>query len=457
MAEKFANQFDEAYAFLLDLPRYDKRAASALKPGFERIIGLLERMGNPQETYPSVLVAGTNGKGSTASMMSAICSEHGLRTGLHTSPHIRDVTERMRVDGVQADRSWLVEAIRRHDEDIRDVAPSFFEATLALSLLYFAERNVDIAVVEVGLGGRLDATNILKPLACAITRIGFDHTDILGDTLPQIAGEKAGILKPDTPAWTSNDDPAVLATLRERATAVGTQLSAIGEVFSWYGVVPGISGTTVDTRSDSHEYRGVEVSLRGRHQAENALLAIAVCEHLLSKSSLAGEAARTQPDEKQSDEKQSGTLWDPARAGAALANVGRLAGLSGRLQVLQRQPLIVADAAHNPSGIQSALAWLGDVAPDAATVSVALGMMRDKAVDEVVALLAPRCGRLYPIPIDSERALPVTEISDLFGYVAEICAVDGVRAAITDFTTRAHARDVLLITGSQYMLEQLES
>ncbi len=440
-----ADQFADAYAFLLDLPRYDKRSTAALKPGFDRILALLDRMGNPHESYPSILVAGTNGKGSTASMMAAICRAHGLQTALHTSPHIRHVTERMRINGVPAEQAWLVEAVQRYRQDITEVAPSFFEATLALSLLYFAERGVDVAVVEVGLGGRLDATNVLNPIACAITRIGFDHTDILGDTLPEIAGEKAGILKPDTPAWTSNDDPAVLATLRERATAVGTTVTSIGEAFSWYGVVAGIDGTTVDTHSRRFPYRGMSVALPGRHQAENALLAIAVCEHLLTSEPLSSAAT---------------SAWSPAVTATALGEVGRLSGLSGRLQVLRKQPLVVADAAHNPSGIQSALAWLADVAPQATSICVALGMMRDKAVDEVVALLAPRCGRVYPIPIESERALPASELAEHFKAVAEICRVERVTDAITDFVTRAEAGgagDVLLIIGSQYMLEQLEA
>ena len=245
------SDLQEAYEFLLGLPRYDKRGAAALRPGFERIEALLSRMNNPQHADPKVLVAGTNGKGSTSSMIASIGTAHGVRVGLHTSPHIRSVTERMRVDGQEADPKWLGDAVTRYRDAIEAIQPSFFEATLALSLLFFAKRKVEMAVVEVGLGGRLDATNFLSPVACAIAQIGFDHMDFLGDTLPKIAGEKAGILKPGVPAFTNNTDEAVLQTIRDRAEAVGAPLATTHEIFPWCGVVPTLRGTVIDTRSDA--------------------------------------------------------------------------------------------------------------------------------------------------------------------------------------------------------------
>jgi dihydrofolate synthase/folylpolyglutamate synthase len=436
--------FREAYDFLLSLPRFDKRGAAALLPGFERIEEMLSAMNNPELQFHSVLVAGTNGKGSTSSMIAAICTAHGLTVGLHTSPHIRRVTERMRVNGKEAELEWLAGAVSRFRPDIERIQPSFFEATVALSLLHFAERKVDMAVVEVGLGGRLDATNVLMPVACAIAQIDFDHMDFLGDTLPLIAGEKAGILKHGVPAWTNNTDVAVLQTIRDRAESVGSPLRTTTETFPWCGVVPQLESTLIDTRSSKgHRYAGLEIGLRGRYQADNALLALAVVEHLLGNV--------------------FPTALEVGRAAEGLRDVEALSGLRGRLQIVQRHPLIVADAAHNPSGIQSAIAWLADVVPSADVFSAAVGVMRDKAVDEIVALLAPRLRRVYPISIATERGLPADELGRRFsghqvGGCSEVRFVSDVAAAIADFNADpGHGSDggVLLITGSHYLLEQV--
>ena len=427
--------FEEAYQTLLALPRFDKRGAAALKPGFARILKLLAGMGHPERACRSVLIGGTNGKGSTASALSAICTMHGLRTGLHTSPHFRRVTERMRVDGRPADEAWLAAAVSRYEMLIAETAPSFFETTVALSLLHFAEQSVDICVVEVGLGGRLDATNVLEPSACVITRIGFDHVDFLGSTLAGIAAEKAGIIKPGVPVWTTNDDPDVVAVIRNHAASVGAPFRTIGDMFSEYGAVSRIDGTIVNARSAQREYRDLFVGLRGRHQAENVLAAIAAAEHLVSG-------------------------FDAHLTREALANVERLSGLEGRLALIRREPLVVADVAHNPDGVRSVLSWLAEVRPDADRISVAMGIMRDKAVADVVALLAPLTGRLFPVHLESERALPSTELATRFreAVAGEIMVEDESTApeAIRRFLeTSDEARDVLLVLGSFQVLEQL--
>lgn len=427
--------FDEAYQTLLALPRFDKSGAAALKPGFTRIRKLLDGMGHPERACRSVLIAGTNGKGSTASALSAICTMHGLRAGLHTSPHLRRVTERMRVDGRPASEAWLASAVARYQSLIAETAPSFFEATVALSLLHFAEQSVDICVVEVGLGGRLDATNVLEPAACVITRIGFDHVDFLGATLAGIAAEKAGIIKPGVPVWTTNDDPDVVAAIRDRSEIVGAPFQTIREIFPEYDAVSRIDGTIVNARSAHREYRDLFVGLRGRHQAENVLAAIVAAEHLVSG-------------------------FDDQRAREALANVERLSGLEGRLALIRREPLVVADVAHNPDGVRSVLTWLGEVRPEAHRISVAMGIMRDKAVADVVAVLAPRTERLFPVRLESGRALPSTELATRFreSVSCEITVEEESTAAqaVRRFLdTSREERDVLLVLGSFQVLEQL--
>ena len=204
---------------LLALPRFAGAGAAAYKPGLGRTRALLAALGDPHTVVPTVHVAGTNGKGSTASFAASVAQAAGLRVGLHTSPHLATLRERMRVDGRPAPPDWLDGALARWGGAVDAVGPSFFEATVALSLLYFAEQDVDLAVVEVGLGGRLDATNVLAPLVAAVTHVGLDHTDLLGDTVEAIAREKAGIAKPGVPflhAVAGEARPALEAEARGR-------------------------------------------------------------------------------------------------------------------------------------------------------------------------------------------------------------------------------------------------
>ncbi len=252
-----ASSTRDAYNFLMSLPRYDKRGAASLKPGFERINKLLALVGNPHRAYPIAHVAGTNGKGSTCSMLAAIGTAAGLRVGLQTSPHVFDVTERMRIDGVPARAAWLDRTVRILRRPIEQIGPSFFEATTALSFLYFAEHSVDLAVVEVGLGGRLDATNIVDPVVCGITAIGLDHVAILGSTLPAIAAEKAGIIKPGVPVFTSNTNPEVLQVLRAKASKIGAPLRLTSEEFREVRVINAELNTVV-IESKRHRFGDAE-------------------------------------------------------------------------------------------------------------------------------------------------------------------------------------------------------
>src|SRR5690606_30389522 len=209
--------YADALTVLHALPRFAEAGAAAFRPGLARMRALMEAMDLPHERFASVHVAGTNGKGSTASMTAAMATAAGWRVGLHTSPHLFDVAERLRLDGTPAPHAWIADAVARYRTDFARIEPSFFEATVALSFRYFADEGVDLAVVEVGLGGRLDATNVLTPRACGITTLGLDHTDLLGDTLEAIAREKAGIAKPGVPLLTSAAQPEALAAIRETA------------------------------------------------------------------------------------------------------------------------------------------------------------------------------------------------------------------------------------------------
>ncbi|VTQ04435.1 bifunctional folylpolyglutamate synthase/dihydrofolate synthase [Sphingobacterium daejeonense] len=192
--------FTEVIEYLFArLPMFTRDGASAINPDVDKTLLLCQALGNPQNKFKSIHIAGTNGKGSTSHMLASVLAKAGYKTGLYTSPHLVDFRERIRVDGEMIEQQTVVDFVNNHRKLIEEIQPSFFEVTVAMAFDYFAKVNVDIAVIEVGLGGRLDSTNIISPELCVITNIGMDHMNILGDTLEQIAGEKAGIIKPNTP------------------------------------------------------------------------------------------------------------------------------------------------------------------------------------------------------------------------------------------------------------------
>ncbi|MDX1741927.1 MAG: Mur ligase family protein, partial [Rhodothermales bacterium] len=264
---------EDAYQFLLNLPRYAVAGDAAYKPGLERIETLLAEVDNPHVTYPSIHVAGSNGKGSVASMTAAILGASGLKVGLHTSPHFCGLEERMRIGPEPPPREWVASTTARVRGSIERLGASFFEATVLLSLLYFADQAVDVAVVEVGLGGRLDATNVLQPEVSVITEISLEHTDILGTTISRIAGEKAGIIKPGVPALTIAGGEA-LDVLRSRASALRAPFEYVRSTCSISSARFRLSGTTLNVTTPNDVYDDLELSLAGRHQVWNAALAL---------------------------------------------------------------------------------------------------------------------------------------------------------------------------------------
>ncbi|PSQ82100.1 MAG: dihydrofolate synthase, partial [Bacteroidetes bacterium QS_1_63_11] len=223
----------DALNLLLDRPQYANVADDAYAPGLDRMRTLVDAMGNPHEALRVVHVAGTNGKGSTSALTAAIATAVGLRTGLPTSPHLTHVAQRMRVNGTPAPTDWLADTLDQHRALIERVQPSFFELTVALTFRYFAEQNVDLAVIEVGLGGRLDSTNVLHPALSVITHVDLDHTEMLGDTLGAIAREKAGIIKPQTPALSAVTKEEAQVAIAEVAAQNDAPLHRLDDEATW--------------------------------------------------------------------------------------------------------------------------------------------------------------------------------------------------------------------------------
>lgn len=420
--------YEEAEALLLDLPRFADQGAAAMNPGLERVTALLEAMGRPHDRLRAVHVAGTNGKGSTASMLAAIGTASGLRVGLHTSPHLWRLAERMRIDGRPAPDDWIASAVTEFSAAIASVRPSFFETTVALSFLYFARERVDLAVVEVGLGGRLDATNVLRPVVGLVTRIARDHEDILGSSLPGIAREKAGIAKPGMPLLTSVESGETLEAIVEEADRRGAAPEAIRSTCSAEVADESRDGIVVRLQTPRRRYESLRVALSGRHQLWNTALAVRAAEHL--------------PD------------IDPDAIPDGLSRVRELSGLRGRSEVLQDTPLILIDVAHNPDGIAAALSVFRRTA--AGRRHVVLGLMRDKNVHEIVDLLRAEDLSVTPAELAGDRSLPAHRLYDLLLQAGVNAEPPGrVYEAVDRFRRGALRDDGLLVTGSHLAVGEL--
>ena len=413
--------YADAESVLLDLPRFADQGGAAFKPGLERMHALLDAVGDPHERFRSVHVAGTNGKGSTGSMLAAIGTAAGLRVGLHTSPHLHDLAERLRLDGVPAPHDWIADAVARLRPAFETVEPSFFEATVALSFLYFAEQAVDLAVVEVGLGGRLDATNVLTPELALVTHIDLDHADLLGDTREAVAREKAGIAKPGVPLLTAAEGEGVVTALRETAEVRGATFACVQDEVTVEHVRETADGLVLDVTTPVRRYREAEVGLAGRHQVWNAALAVRAAERILDADA---EAVRE-----------------------GLAKVRKLSGLTGRCELLNRSPLILADVAHNAGGLRAALMWAQRRVEG--LLYVLFGTMRDKDLASMTDALRTAGARVLPVPLTTPRAVPYdTLCATLRACGVPVIDVASVHEGLDWFRQQAEPADGLLVTGS---------
>ena len=393
------------------------------KNGLNNMRALLSRVGNPERQLKMVHVAGTNGMGSTCAMLEKMLRECGLKTGLYTSPYLMRFQERMRVNGVPIDDESLVRIASRVREATEQlltegVKPTTFELGTAITLLYFAEQRVDIAVIEVGLGGRLDPTNVILPEVCLIAPIGMDHTKVLGDSLPQIAGEKAGIIKEGVPVAVSpQQNEEVMRVFRDAAEKMH---APIMEVRS-----SEIEVLLADARGAEFSFRGrkARIRLAGRHQVENACLALSGAELLKTRG--------------------FDLPWEKCLAGLEKAV------WPGRLEWIDDHTLI--DGAHNPHGARALSAYVREYLAGRKIVPV-IGMMGDKDVESCVALYAELAEKIVATQVDYPRAMPAGDLKNLLrthGVDAEAEAT--IPAALNRAREIAGEDGVVLICGSLYV------
>ena len=419
------------------LPVFQHQGGSAYKPGLERVGELLSLCGNPHKELKTIHIAGTNGKGSTSHMLASILQSAGYRVGLFTSPHLIDFRERIRINGEMIPKQYVIDFV----EDIRlripeGLQPSFFELTTAMAFSYFAQADTDIAVIEVGMGGRLDSTNVLSPLLSVITNVSIDHATFLGGTLEAIASEKSGIIKPQTPVILGRSvEPEVFGVVTETATKNNAPLTIADKSGEIIHVQPNEDGSQ---DLDTLHFGVIRQPLGGAYQVENTCTVLCACLRLI----------------------ELGFPITPAYVKEGIATVART-GLKGRLQVVQdSSPRIILDTGHNPGAWVYLSQQLGEWASQAPLLCL-LGMAGDKDVSEVLTLLPKTNTHYICCKAKGERSLPAEQLLKAMqdkGF--EHCeSIPSIAQAYDVAVDRCIAQGIptLFVGGSNFVIGELLS
>jgi dihydrofolate synthase / folylpolyglutamate synthase len=446
--------YAEALAYLDGLIRDPSRPRAPYhEVKLARMRALLDRVGAPDAGLLCVLVAGTKGKGSTAAMLAAILRASGARVGLTVKPHLVEYRERIQIDGRmigQAELVFLIEAIRPAAEAMRDEPwgpPTYVEATVAAALLAFRRAGVDVAVIEVGIGGRLDATNTTDPAMSVITPISYDHMELLGHTLTEIAHEKAGILRRGRPVVSAPQPPEALRVIEEAARAADAPLVLVGRDVTCEVAAASLEGVQARIGGRRALY-DVEIPLLGRHQAANAATAVAAAEELVGRTG--ADAAQAGPPARVTGKRAAG--WpggfgsDAVRAGIAAVR------WPARVELVARRPCVIVDVGHNPASMAALCATLQELLGGRRLV-VAFGMLATKDYRAVTALMAPLAAAVVTTTPDNPHALPARELAaEVRKYTPHVEAVDDRRAAVVRARQLTGPDDVLVVTGSFYFV-----
>lgn len=412
----------------------------AAKFDLANIRALAAKLGNPQQKFRSVHIAGTNGKGSAAAMMDSILRCAGFRVGLYTSPHLERINERIRIDGAEIADTEFAEAFTEVHAAIEALLstgelaahPTFFECTTAMAFLAFARASVDYAVLEVGLGGRLDATNIVVPEVSVITQIDFDHENFLGHSIEEIAGEKAGIIKAGVPVVSAAQNPRALEVIRRRAAALGSRVIEVSARYSVEVLSETEGAYHAAIRDSSSDWRAeFQLPLRGRYQLSNAASAVAAAQVLNDR-------------------------------GAEISDRAIIEGLEsvrwpGRLEKISERPVIYLDGSHNPAGARELVAFWEEQFRNR-SVHLIYGAVRDKAVDEVAGLLFPRAARVTITAANQPRSISAEALAEMTRDLALNLTVGRSAAeALESAIAAAAPDDVIFVTGSLYLVGELRA
>jgi len=420
--------YDEAIHFLFtSLPIFQRVGGSAYKANLDNTHKLDTYFGHPHRKFHTIHVAGTNGKGSTSHMLAAILQTAGYKTGLYTSPHLLDFRERIKVNGQMITEQEVIDFVEKHQGFIQDIKPSFFEMTVAMAFDYFVLREVDVAVIEVGMGGRLDSTNIITPLLSIITNISFDHGQFLGHTLKEITGEKAGIIKQGIPVvigeTQSDTAPVFIRTAKEKQSPVVFADQMFETIFNQDVIV--IKNTKSNIKNT------YKLDLSGFYQEKNLKTVLASVEVLNGQ----------------------GILSIPESAvKSGLAHTASLTGLSGRWQVLSEEPLVVADTAHNEAGIEEVMAQIDQTQHN--RLFIIFGVVNDKDLSKIWRLLPPNAHYIFT-QAKIERALEAGILAQRAreqGFSGEI--IPDIPTAVHQAREWANEDDMIFIGGSTFTVAE---
>lgn len=415
------------------LPVFHRVGSKALKPGLDNTIKLCAAFGNPHQKFLSVHVGGTNGKGSTSHMLASIYQEAGLKVGLYTSPHLYSFTERIRINGHPIPEAEVVQFVEQNKGLMDDIEPSFFELTVAMAFDYFAREQVDLAIIEVGLGGRLDSTNIITPLVSLITNISYDHMDVLGDTLSAISAEKAGIIKPEIPAvigeWVSETRPVFQAEADKKEASIFFASDRFSVMDS--GVVNERRQLIISDQNNSqHLSYQYELDLLGAYQTKNIPAILQTVELLQNRFPVSG-----------------------AVLGDGLANTVQNTGLQGRFQTIHTSPRVIVDTAHNEAGIRALLQTIETIPHT--QLRIVFGIVADKNMQLVLDQL-PHGAVYYLCKADSPRSLAVDKLATYFeANQLKFRLFNNVNEALRQSIHDSKSGELIIVTGSTYVVSEV--
>ncbi|MBE3092685.1 MAG: bifunctional folylpolyglutamate synthase/dihydrofolate synthase [Chloroflexi bacterium] len=419
--------YSEAIDYIYDLTKY------GIKLGLKNINYLLYLLGEPHKKLKIIHVAGTNGKGSTCSSISSILQSDGYKVGLYTSPHLVDFAERIKINHKPIDRKKVSELLERIKPYIEKVAntpsynhPTFFEVITSMAFLYFFEEQVDFLVLEVGLGGRLDATNVCEPLISVITHIDYDHMDQLGNSLQEIAREKGGIIKPEGIVISSNQHEEAYNEIKKIAEEKNSLIYSIGREINYKIVKSDIKGVIFDLKGIYHEYKNLHTPLLGRHQADNSATAITAIEALKIRGINITEKAIRAGLEK--------VKW------------------TGRLEIIQHKPILVLDGAHNPNGVKVVRDALKEIFSYHRLILV-LAIFADKDYKKMIQIIVPNADLIIATKTENSRATsPRIIAKEAAKYIDQnkIIVTENIPQAINCALSNSKEDDLICITGSLY-------
>lgn len=427
--------YQQTLAYLFEkLPMFSRVGKDAYKANLSNTIQLCKALNNPHFKFPTIHIAGTNGKGSVSHTIAAVLQTAGYKTGLYTSPHLKDFRERIKVNGEMCSEEYVIDFTKQLKPIIEQIEPSFFEITVAMAFDYFAKQKVDIAIIETGLGGRLDSTNIISPILSVITNIGFDHVQILGNTLEKIAYEKAGIIKQNTPVVIGECVSETKKVFDEKATQNNAPIiyAEQQKMLIDYSYQHTILKIIVEDLSSKNKNM-YSMDLTGLYQTKNLLTILCSIEQL----------------------QKIGWNITEQHLQYALKNIKNLTNFKGRWQLIQTNPTVIADVAHNEDGIKQILEQLQKISFN--QLHIITGMVKDKDINKVLSMLPQTC-KYYFTQSHIPRALPSEELYNL-AITKNLNGnkFDDVNTAIKSAINNATKNDLILIIGSVFLVGEIDA